>query len=477
VTVAPLTGGGLPDLVVTNGGSGTVTVLPGVGQGFFDDQHPQTLFDLGSALVQAPAFVGASGLGYAVTAGGQLVRFDLADPSGGANVVFAGADVLAAQAEASGLVVVALAGGAVDVLAPNGNGLSVAAQLQAQGGVPILPSALQVLQTASGHLQVLVSSQGSDAIFVFSAASSSQPSQPPTVPPIPVFIPPPPSGSSTSSAGGTDSSRSSLSTSQVPILAATNGSVTSTLGGTGSASASSTSSTGPQAGLTASVESSTGLSLSGASSHDNSAASSGTAAVLVPIQGNNYATVALLDFGGGQDDDPPDGKRMSWLGNSHPLGDTSPLMRFVTGHDEALQQYRGGERERLPDGGDAPLQDLWNEDLFHLPHLSRPPVRGREDDQPREDGPPDPLLSGPDENPLLDNEALGDCLWDHCLDDALLLPPITVARKGAAFQALTVMLTGILLVQAQELSEQNRRGRIKVGDRTNSSRSRSDQCR
>ena len=53
-----LNGDGIPDLVVTNGGSGTVTLLPGVGQGFFDDQHPQTLFNLGSAVVQPPTFVG-----------------------------------------------------------------------------------------------------------------------------------------------------------------------------------------------------------------------------------------------------------------------------------------------------------------------------------------------------------------------------------------------------------------------------------
>jgi hypothetical protein len=68
---------------------------------------------------------------------------------------------------------------------------------------------------------------------------------------------------------------------------------------------------------------------------------------------------------------------MPWLANSHPLGDTAPLMRFVSGPEEALQQYRSGEMERLPDGGDAPLQDSWNKDLFHLPHLSRPPVRVR----------------------------------------------------------------------------------------------------
>ena len=46
VIVADLTGNSVPDLAVVNGGSGTVTLLPGVGGGFFDDQHPEVLFNL-----------------------------------------------------------------------------------------------------------------------------------------------------------------------------------------------------------------------------------------------------------------------------------------------------------------------------------------------------------------------------------------------------------------------------------------------
>jgi hypothetical protein len=38
---------GVPDLVVTNGQSGTLTVLPGVGQGFFNDTNPQPPISLG----------------------------------------------------------------------------------------------------------------------------------------------------------------------------------------------------------------------------------------------------------------------------------------------------------------------------------------------------------------------------------------------------------------------------------------------
>ncbi len=77
VFVRDLTANGIPDLAVVNGGSGTVTLLPGVGGGFFDDQRPTVLFNLGSAVVQPPTFAGASSLGYVVTASGNLVRFDL----------------------------------------------------------------------------------------------------------------------------------------------------------------------------------------------------------------------------------------------------------------------------------------------------------------------------------------------------------------------------------------------------------------
>ena len=41
VIVRDLTGNLVPDLAVVNGGSGTVTLLPGVGGGFFDDQQPE----------------------------------------------------------------------------------------------------------------------------------------------------------------------------------------------------------------------------------------------------------------------------------------------------------------------------------------------------------------------------------------------------------------------------------------------------
>ena len=84
VVVQDPVAGAFPDLLVFNGGSGTVTELPGVGNGFFDDRSPQTVFNLGGALVQAPTFEGTTGVGYAVTVDGDLVRFSLSNPAAGA---------------------------------------------------------------------------------------------------------------------------------------------------------------------------------------------------------------------------------------------------------------------------------------------------------------------------------------------------------------------------------------------------------
>ena len=39
---------------------------------------------------------------------------------------------------------------------------------------------------------------------------------------------------------------------------------------------------------------------------------------------------------------------MPWLSAEHPVGDTSPLTRFVIGLDEALRDYRGSEEASLP---------------------------------------------------------------------------------------------------------------------------------
>ena len=53
--VGKFTGGAYPDILVTNKGSNDVALLPGVGQGFFNDQDPR-LYPVGAAPVAS--FVG-----------------------------------------------------------------------------------------------------------------------------------------------------------------------------------------------------------------------------------------------------------------------------------------------------------------------------------------------------------------------------------------------------------------------------------
>jgi FG-GAP-like repeat len=399
VTVRNVAGTNAPDLVVTNGGSGTVTALRGVGQGFFDDQHPLPLFDLGSAVAQPPTFVSTSGVGYAVTAAGTLVRFDLGNPAVGAHVVYSAQDVLAARALTNGDVVIAVAGGAVKLLVPAGDNLSVAADLQAQSGVPILPSALEIVSTSGGLSEVLVSSAGSSTVFVFApAAVSVSPvtgllGQLTALPPIPVL---PFTGAQASSGVGGG-----------------------TVGGTSSSAAAAGAAAAP------------GLSLGGAaSSVAMVAAGPSNAADLVAVQGNTYATVALLGLASQYDDEVAPARRPD-LANRFPIGDTSPLLRFLSGQADALRQFRGAANEEMP------LDDPWREDLFQGP-LSAPR----------------PLLQSPAPQ-LPDREEVEDAT------DAPMAPapsPDIGLNVGSdVTEAIAVLLAGTLLAP---LSGQRRRHEV-----------------
>jgi hypothetical protein len=157
------------DLVVTNGQSGTMTRLPGVGQGFFNDQNPQTVVNLGTSVIGAPSFIGDSGRGVAVATDGQLLGFDL-NTGGTAHPVFipaAGQEVNAVQALPNGTLFVAERDGTVAELRPGADpAVDVpVAELSSSTGIPSDPSAIDVLNLAP--LEVLVTNAGSDTIFVF----------------------------------------------------------------------------------------------------------------------------------------------------------------------------------------------------------------------------------------------------------------------------------------------------------------------
>ncbi|MGO9923594.1 MAG: FG-GAP repeat domain-containing protein, partial [Isosphaeraceae bacterium] len=423
VAVEDLGANGIPDLAVFNGGSGTVIELPGVGRGFFNDQDPLTLFNFGSALVQPPTFVGDSGLGYAVTAVGNLVRFDLSDPAAGAPVVFSGEQVLAAQALATGQVVAALANGDVSLLSPQANGLSVTSILQAQAGLPAAPSAIDVVSKAGGQFNVLVSSAGSDTIFVFAEVAGSGESGGPVMsnPALPAF-----------------------NSVQPPSLAVTSQSFTLTTGAvatSASATAATTSASASTSSSSASVTTATtvGLSLGTFSSLGNRSTGGTGGTVLVPVEGNTYLSVPILDFGPGNDGEAGAGEaRIPTLSGMYPFGDTSPLTRFVIGLDEALRAYRGEEEVPLLRGQGA-LHDPWNEDLFyhHLPPA--PPAVGPENDATKA-MPANPRQATQPGQPRFEEDGFGK-------------PPVPAsvpaARIGAGFMSLAGLLAAARLRSAR----------------------------
>jgi hypothetical protein len=96
--------------------------------------------------------------------------------------------------------------------------------------------------------------------------------------------------------------------------------------------------------------------------------------VLVSVEGNNYLSVPILDFGSGGDaETEAAGQRMPWLSGMFNFGDNSPLSKFIMGLDQALKDYRG--LEELPAANEVgTLRDPWNEDLFqpHSTGNSRP---------------------------------------------------------------------------------------------------------
>jgi hypothetical protein len=427
VVVRDLNSDLVPDLEVINGGSGTVTLLPGVGRGFFDDRLPKLLFNLGGAVVQAPTFTGDTGVGFAVTAAGDLVRFDLNNPAGGATLVFSGHQVVAAQALASGQVVVALSNGIVDILDPQGNGLSVASELLAKGETPALPSTIEVVDKPGGLFDVLVSSQGSDTISVFSLGGA-----------LSETVTPPVGGLTPSSFSSFQSP--SVTPTQAFVLAANVSATSVSLTGVSTNSSASTSSGSLSANATAVA----GLSLGNFISPGNGPTKGASDAVLVSVEGNTYLSVPILGLGSETGDEGDDGEgRMPWLSTLHPFGDTSPLTRFVIGLDEALRDYRGSEESPVLQNP-GPSHDPWNEDLFyrHLP--VQPPLLGKEKGDQTVSGGPEAMLLDPHQNPLQDDRVAQVRFGEDSSDEPGVLPSSHAARIIAGFEALAGLLAVLL---------------------------------
>jgi hypothetical protein len=151
------------DLAITNS-QGGVSVLPGRGQGFFDDRSPQTL-PLPSAPAAPPSFFEPGGdLGVLPLGDGRLYRLDFSTLT--ALPVFTPAGpVMALQALPNGDVVVAEQGGAVQVLQANADdSAEQVVETVTLLNPPSDPSALDVLGE-----DVFVTNAGSNQLFVYVA--------------------------------------------------------------------------------------------------------------------------------------------------------------------------------------------------------------------------------------------------------------------------------------------------------------------
>lgn len=420
VSVRNLNADLIPDLAVTNGSSGLVTMLPGVGGGFFDDRQPQRLFNLGGTVDQPPTFQPNSstgldtGIGFAVTTTGNLVRFDLSQFNIAARTVFASSQLVAARALPNGQVVVANADGTVNLLSPQGNHLIVSAVLEAQSGRLVSPSSLVVVQQASGQFQVLVSSQGSNTVSVFAAAA---------VQPIQFFIPI--AGNSSQSSASFNPAFTNFAT----LLNSTS--------------------------FSSSISATTGISLSNILSGNNLVFTATSSAALVAVAGNTYSTVAVLDFGGQRDDDAGDGRgRMPWLSTRYPVGDRSPLAQFVIGIKEAINEYRGDTTE-TPASRDesAPRNDPWNVNMFQRTRSTRP-SNGKaspKTEPKRTDTPRVPAATSKPEA-AGDEQSAIDSFWRQCPEiDAPLFVPPAAARTGLRFDLCAMILAGVLFTQNPKL--------------------------
>ncbi len=171
--VRQLPGNPYPDLFIFNS-DGTVSVLRGVGQGFFDDQAAdiRTMTIPGGSL-GVPSFFNNGAVGFAPTASGSIVEINLDTLT--ASVVFqapAGEEVNALESLADGAVVAAFSNGSVAALLPEVSGqLFLGGDLSALTAGLTNPSDLQVFDN-----QVFATNAGSDQVFVFSLDFAAGPS-------------------------------------------------------------------------------------------------------------------------------------------------------------------------------------------------------------------------------------------------------------------------------------------------------------
>jgi hypothetical protein len=157
------------DLAITNAVTGTVAVLSGRGQGFFNDVSPH-IVNLGATIVQAPGLLGTNGI--VLTSSGEIISVDLQTFS--SSVVFRapeGQGINTLEPLSDGSVVIAESDGTIEKLGLDSSGqCQVTETFTSFDGTCDSPSALVVLSTGNDE-KVLVTSAGQDNVFVFTLLS------------------------------------------------------------------------------------------------------------------------------------------------------------------------------------------------------------------------------------------------------------------------------------------------------------------
>ncbi len=276
-----------------------------------------------------------------------------------------------------------------------------------------------MVSNPAGQLNVLVSSAGSDNIYVFgqeteeSLGGGSGVVTAPAPPVVNSFEPP---------------TLNSLSTTAATVLTSSTFAASSASTSASASSSSATSSSSVSAASATSV----GLSLGTFSSLGNTGSRGSGGALLVAVEGNSYLSVPILDFGAESSAGQGGGEeRMPWLSGRYSFGDTSALTRFVIGLDDALERDRGsGDASRAK--GLVPRHDPWSADLFQH-HLPTPPPAAGRPNQSKAAAPA--AAQGPRAEVRV---RLGE---DEAFDQPRVVPVASEERIGAGF----LSLAGVLL--------------------------------
>ena len=170
--IADVTGSGVPDLVVANSASNSVWVLPGIGNGFFNDQNP-TIYPVGTtpSWLSVGHFTGGTGLDIATANSGSDTVTLISGLATGSpqvqTIASGGVDPITGFAAPlvgtglDGLVVANNGDGNIALFEGGENGLSLTSILSAPG-LPN-PSALALASITGSSLEFYAANEGEDA--------------------------------------------------------------------------------------------------------------------------------------------------------------------------------------------------------------------------------------------------------------------------------------------------------------------------